>query len=201
MLTIVAIGSSSTEGVGASGPEMSYPSQFVAALRRRLPTQPLSMVNKGISGETEQDMVARFDRDVFAAHPDLVIWQLGTNTVLRDSAIEPMRELVKAALQQLRQANIDVVLMDLQYAPMVLTHPGYDEMEHTLSLIGKEEDVPIFPRFAVMRHWVSADKIDMAMMLASDGLHLNDLGYHCIANLLADGVVDAALPSLTLSPR
>ncbi|MBV8652160.1 MAG: SGNH/GDSL hydrolase family protein, partial [Alphaproteobacteria bacterium] len=66
-LTIVAIGSSSTEGVGASTPEATYPSRLAAELRQRLPDQTVSVINKGIGGEISSDEVARFDRDVFPA--------------------------------------------------------------------------------------------------------------------------------------
>src|SRR5437763_10749663 len=80
-LTIVTIGSSSTVGYGASSPELNYPAQFAAELRRRLPAQPIELLNRGANGETSIDMVARFERDVIAAAPDLVIWQVGTNAV------------------------------------------------------------------------------------------------------------------------
>ena len=34
-------------------------------------------------------MLARFDDDVIAEKPDLVIWQVGTNAVLRDRPLAP----------------------------------------------------------------------------------------------------------------
>ena len=33
-------------------------------------------------------MLARFDRDVFAEKPDLVMWQVGSNSVLRDHPLD-----------------------------------------------------------------------------------------------------------------
>jgi hypothetical protein len=42
---------------------------------------PVSVMNHGVNGETEIDMLARFDRDVFAAKPDLVICQVGSNSL------------------------------------------------------------------------------------------------------------------------
>jgi acyl-CoA thioesterase-1 len=88
-LTVVAIGSSSTEGIGASTPAATYPSRVAAELARRLPRQSVTVLNKGVGGETAIEMLARFDRDVFAQNPDLVIWQAGTNSVLRDAARGP----------------------------------------------------------------------------------------------------------------
>src|SRR5262249_21166154 len=76
-LTIVAIGSSSTFGQGASSPKMSYPSRLAVELRTRFPASRITVFNRGVNGEDTADMLARFDGDVFAAKPDLVIWQVG----------------------------------------------------------------------------------------------------------------------------
>ncbi len=83
-LTIVAIGSSSTAGAGASSPAASYPSQLAAELKQRFPTHDVTVLNRGVNGETTEQMMARFTTGVIAAHPDLVLWQVGTNSVLRD---------------------------------------------------------------------------------------------------------------------
>jgi acyl-CoA thioesterase-1 len=50
----------------------------------------------------------------------------------------------------------------------------------------------VFPRFAVMRHWVSSGQYKIEDIVSSDGLHLNDVSYSCIAHLLADSLVAAA---------
>jgi acyl-CoA thioesterase-1 len=200
-LTIVALGSSSTEGVGASVPEATYPSQLAAELQRRLPRQPITVLNKGVGGETSVDMMARFDRDVFAARPDLVIWQVGTNSVLRDADIAQHRDIVRRGIMRLKDAGIDVVIMDAQYAPEFLAHPGYREMERTLSSLGKEENVPVFRRFALMRHWVQAGQLDFTTMLSPDGLHQNDLSYACVGRQLADSLIDSVRSSLMTSRR
>jgi acyl-CoA thioesterase I len=90
-LTIVALGSSSTEGAGASSPQASYPTQLEARLRGKLPGVELRVINAGKSGETSQEMLARLESDVLAHDPDLVIWQAGGNEVLlgRDPADLP----------------------------------------------------------------------------------------------------------------
>jgi acyl-CoA thioesterase I len=200
-LTVVAIGSSSTEGIGASAPEATYPSQLAAELQRLLPGQPITVLNKGVGGETSGDMLARFDRDVFAAQPDLVIWQVGTNSVLRDEDIARHQEIVRRGIMRLKGAGIDVVIMDAQYAPEFLAHSGYREMERTISVVSKEENVPVFRRFALMRHWVEAGQFDFATMLSPDGLHQNDQSYACVGRLLADSLVDSVHSSLITSRR
>jgi acyl-CoA thioesterase I len=200
-LTVVTIGSSSTVGYGASSPELSYPSQFAAELRRRMPAQPVEVLNRGISGETSIDMVARFERDVITAAPDLVIWQVGTNAVLRDLDIARYRQVVRNGLVRLKDAGFDVIIMDMQYAPKVLAHPLYREMERSLATVGKEQGIPVFRRFALMQYWIESGRLDFATMLSADGLHMNDLSYGCIGRALADAVLERAAPPVVVSDR
>jgi acyl-CoA thioesterase I len=200
-LTVVTIGSSSTVGYGASSPDFNYPSQFAAELRRRLPMQAVEVVNKGVNGETSFDMVARFERDVIAASPDLVIWQVGTNAVLRDLDIAHYRAIVRAGILRLKESGFDIILMDMQYAPKILTHPLYREMERSLAVVAKEQGIPVFRRFALMRHWITSGQLDFATMLSPDGLHMNDLSYGCIGHVLAEAVIERTVPPLVTSRR
>ena len=77
-LRIVAIGSSSTEGDGASSKEASYPAPLAAAFATRFPDRTIDVSNAGIGGQEVPDEAARFKNDVLAKGPSLVVWQLGT---------------------------------------------------------------------------------------------------------------------------
>lgn len=194
-LRIVAMGSSSTAGFGASAPGKSYPPRLAAELRRRLPGQKIDVLNKGIGGEEARDMVRRFEKDVLRAGADLVIWQLGTNSVVRDEDLARFEEVVRGGLGRLREAGIDLLLMDMQYAPKVTAHPQHLEMERRIDKIGADAAVPVFHRFALMRHWATSGQLTTKRMLSPDGLHLNDLSYGCLASNLADAIVAAAAPA------
>ncbi|MBW3629127.1 MAG: SGNH/GDSL hydrolase family protein, partial [Gemmatimonadetes bacterium] len=73
-ITIVALGSSSTAGLGGQTP---YPARLQEKLSARFPRSTVRVLNKGIGGNTAAQMVERFPRDVMAHDPDLVIWQSG----------------------------------------------------------------------------------------------------------------------------
>jgi acyl-CoA thioesterase I len=197
-LHVVALGSSSTAGTGASAPDRTYPSQLISELRRRLPSDAIDIVNKGVGGETSVDMLARFDRDVLALHPDLVIWQVGTNAVLKGEDLSRDLAVVRAGVERLKAAAIDVILMDMQYAPRVLDHADYPVIETGIAVIAKEEGVSVFHRFEIMRHWLLGRQLSFATMLSPDQLHLNDASYGCIGRLLATAIVQrTAAPVLT----
>jgi lysophospholipase L1-like esterase len=197
-VTIVALGSSSTEGIGASGPDRTYPSRLAALLRTQFPGVAIRVVNRGVGGEIAPQMLARLDRDVLAEQPDLVIWQLGTNSVLHDLDPADEVEFARAGIERIHAAGADVMLMDLQYAPAVLLHPGYREMLHVLSAVARTEDVALFRRFAVMRHWAEDGQMTLAAMLANDRLHMSDVSYDCLARQVERSIVAAvpAQPSL-----
>ena len=89
---IVAVGSSSTAGTGASAAEATYPSRLQAELRQRFPGADLTVLNRGKGGEDAGEELARLDRDVGAAHPDLVIWPLGTDAVRRGEELAAVGE-------------------------------------------------------------------------------------------------------------
>jgi len=191
-LTIVAIGSSSTAGAGASAPEFAYPARLEADLRLLLPGVPVKVVNRGVNGEQAPQMIARFARDVLPEKPDLVIWQVGANTVLRRSPMTGYPELLGDGLIRLRQAEADVIIMVVQYAPRILANPEHVEMERILETFTQANRIGLFRRFAIMRHWATTWDPDFERMLSEDGIHLTDLSYGCVAKLLARGIVAAA---------
>jgi acyl-CoA thioesterase I len=191
-LVIVAIGSSSTAGAGASSPAASYPSRLAEELKTRFPGHDITVLNRGVNGQQTEQMMARFETDVIAAHPDLVLWQVGTNSVLRDHPLRPHAVLLHEGIEQLKEAGADVVLMDMQYAPRVLAKPEVQGMEDQIAFAAKAENVDLFARFAVMRNWHEIRHIPFDAFVAPDQLHMNDWGYACVAKLLAAAINEAA---------
>ena len=184
-LTIVAIGSSSTAGIGATSPDRSYPSRLEAELQQRFPAIEIRVLNRGKGGEDAPEEVARLSADVVALHPDLAIWQVGTNALLRRDDISADGELIRDGVALLKRHGIDVVLMDLQVAPRVLDRASYPLMERLIADTATEEQVGLFRRFALMRYWESSHASGALPMVGSDGLHMTDAGYHCLAASLA----------------
>jgi len=187
-LTIVAMGSSSTQGVGASTPEASYPSRLEADLRDRFPDVEFQVLNRGIGGEDVGEEVARFGRDVFAVHPDLVIWQVGTNAVLRRDVLVDDKQSISRGVALITAQGIDLILMDLQYAPRVLARPAWSEMERIIGEIARRAHIGLFRRFDIMREWDHTRPFAPARMIGADGLHMTDASYGCLASQLAQAL-------------
>jgi lysophospholipase L1-like esterase len=194
-LVIVALGSSSTEGIGASDRAHAYPALLREELRLRWPQLALTVINKGVRGEIASEMVARFDRDVLAHQPQLVIWQTGSNHALRYDSLDGYVGTIRRGIGRLKEAKADIVLMDLQFAPRVLVRPIHLTVLDSLAAVGQESNVAVFRRFAIMQHWVTSGQYKMEELISKDGLHLNDLSYRCIARLLAGSLAAAVTDS------
>jgi acyl-CoA thioesterase I len=191
-LVIVAIGSSSTQGVGASDQAHTYPALLAEELRRRWPRLSVTVVNKGVGGETADQMLARFTSDVLPYRPQLVIWQTGSNSVLQSRDVHGYEQTIREGIARLKAAHMDVILMDPQYAPRILGRPIHKAIVDTIGEVSNDLKIAVFRRFAVMRHWVTSGQSRMEDIISYDQLHMNDASYSCIARLLADSLVSAA---------
>jgi acyl-CoA thioesterase-1 len=191
-LTIVAIGSSSTAGAGASSPDATYPSRLAVELRARFAGREITVLNRGVNGEETTNMMARFGADVIAAHPQLVLWQIGTNSVLRDHPLSPHGVQLHDGIEQLKAAGADVILIDPQFAPAVLAKSETEGMVDQIAHTAKEENVDLFQRFAVMRNWHDVQHLSFDAFVSPDHLHMNDWSYACIAKLLGNAIAEAA---------
>ncbi|MEK9971083.1 MAG: SGNH/GDSL hydrolase family protein [Ferrovibrio sp.] len=190
-VTVVALGSSSTGGAGASDPAHSYPSQLQSIWPGLLGGQVV-IHNRGINGQDIIEMNRRLQADAVDLKPDLVLWQLGTNAVLRSQGVEVYRSHIRQGVAALQAAGIDVVLIDLQYAPKVLRDPDHTAMQKILADLAAEMKVGLYRRFAIMRAWMRDGGLQQADLVSPDGLHMNDLGYACWARSLALGLRKAA---------
>src|SRR3954469_11218902 len=195
-LKIVAIGSSSTYGTGASSPAASYPSRLEAELKAKLPGVPVTVINKGIGGEEANQMAARFDADVVDENPDLVLWQVGSNSVLRDHPTPG--EVIRQGVERLKESGADVILVNPQYAPKILAKADIGHAVDVITATARDEEVGMFDRFAVMRYWRETERIAFEQFLSPDLLHMNDWSYACTAKLLAAAILDGTkLPIAT----
>lgn len=193
---VLAIGSSSTQGIGASSPAFSYPARLETALELRFPGVDVKVINAGIAGETADRTLARLDAEIERTKPDLVLWQVGTNDALSPSVSEPAFEAtVERGVTSIERHKSDVLLLDQQFTRKVKDPERYERFVAVLDRVAKKEHVCLFPRYRLMKtmHQTDGDRIEL--MLAADGFHMNDAGYACVADLLASNIEElVAMP-------
>jgi acyl-CoA thioesterase-1 len=195
---IVAIGSSSTAGEGGILP---YPGRLELAMRKRLPNRTINVLNRGVGGQEAPSEFARFEDDVIAEAPALVIWQVGTNAVYRSQEfdLDDVARSITAGLDRLAGLPMDVVLMDVQYTTAVVNPDKIALAERMVSLISAaaaKADVNVFRRFALMRRWCVEDGIAIADLIDPadpSQLHMSDWATDCVTQAL-DGAIASAPP-------
>jgi hypothetical protein len=194
-IKIVAIGSSSTAGEGTIAP---YPVRLETALRLRFPGRTIEVINKGKGGEEAPEEFKRLDVDVIGQGPVLTIWQVGTNAIFHDGYdLNDVAAAIDAGLKRLSGLAMDVVLMDLQYAPAILQPGrilGTECMVKLIADAARVAGVNVFRRFALMRHWNRDSNIPVDQMIDSTDpshLHLSEWSTNCIARALDALIADA----------
>jgi len=189
-VVIIAFGSSSTVGYGTTSPEFTYPNRLAAQLRRQYPTAEITVVNRGQGGEDAPEMMKRLQVAVLDMAPDLVIWQVGTNAVLRNLDPAETVKLVEEGVARIQAAGADLVLVDPQYSPRVIERAeSASKMVNLLGRVAQLRHVGFFPRFEVMRDWHERQSIPIDNFVIADGLHMTDWGYACFAQLLGDDII------------
>ncbi len=94
------------------------------------------ILNKGIAGNSTQNLLARIDKDVLAEQPDLVILMAGTNDMVNSRKMISYDELEKNyrdILEKLKAKQITVVTMS---PPPVDT--GYLFLRHDRKLYNED---------------------------------------------------------------
>ena len=186
---IVALGSSSTAGAGASRTEGSYPSQLALALREVMPDREIVVLNAGVNGQEVPDMLARLEQDVLGVEPDLVIWQFGSNGLLRGRSVDDMETAVRVGIERIHAVGADVVLLDLQHAPRIDAMPARDRVLQMTRRVAQATNTALFNRYGLMAGWGHSMGEQYARMVHADQLHMTDLSYRCLAQALAGSLV------------
>ena len=191
-LRIVAFGSSSTEGLGASDASRTYPAQLERALGALFPRATVTVANRGVSGQDSRQMLKRLDADVLAEWPDLVVWQTGTNSAIQDQSVGEYLDDVVEGVRRMRAVGADVLVMGPQKSPrMDLATHRLAFAEH-LRAAADLTQAPYFARYEVMAGWLARGQMTMDAMIDPDGLHMTDLSYGCLAAAVADMIANLA---------
>lgn len=120
---IVAFGDSLTAGYQMAEAD-SYPAQLAGLVGREI-------VNRGVSGDTTADGLARLDRDVLEESPGIVLLSLGANDMLRRQPMDATFANLRRMIDRIQARGALVVLIGVEGFPMV--HGDYGERYRALA--------------------------------------------------------------------
>lgn len=194
-LSILAIGSSSTEGIGASAKDKTYPARLQALLGRAWAKTPVEIVNAGIGGEIAPQTLMRLEKALAARRFDLVIWQVGTNDAVQGGDIEKFRAMVADGIALVKRSGANLAILDPQFFPGIREPARYLGYVEAIAEIARGQAVPVFTRYDTMREWHRYDAGAFTAALSTDGFHMSDAGYDCLARDMSAALVGMVAPS------
>lgn len=183
-LTLVALGGASTEGKAAGGIEYSWPNQLGAALRRSFPDATITVVNLGKPRQTAAMAVERIETEVLSHKPSLVLWETGTVDAVRGVDLFEFRYTLESGIRAL-QPDVDVVLVDRQYSRWTLTMVDFEPYMRALQQSADFNDIPLFPRSALMRDWSESGEIDYSVDDKDKRRAMARKVYRCLGQAMA----------------
>jgi hypothetical protein len=187
-LNVLVVGTRSS--TIASQEDSAYPARLLAMLKDKLGTTPVNLSVEIQSGKTAEEVAATLVKLVEAKNPTLVIWQTGTYDAIRGIDPDEFRGAVDEGVTALQKAGVDVVLVNLQYSPRTETMTSAPPYLDNMRVVAQLHDIPLFDRFAIMRHW--NDSGDFDLFSATHGVELAKRVHACIGRALSKFVIDAA---------
>ncbi len=154
------------------------------------------MRNAGVGGELAAKTLERLKRALKSGWARLVIWQVGTNDALVGVDETLFRATLKAGIAAVRAAGVPLVLVDPQFTLKNPDQARYQRFVKMVDDIGAADRVPVLSRYAMMKRFAAKSVASIGPLLSRDGLHMNDLGYRCLAHALAEGIEGAAAARL-----
>jgi lysophospholipase L1-like esterase len=187
-LNVLVVGSRSS--TIAASETSAYPAKLQAMLKEKLPAVEINVSVELQTGKTAEEVAANLVKLVEAKRPTLVVWQTGTVDAIRSIDPDDFRGAVDEGVAALQKAGVDVVLVNLQYSPrtetMISAPPYLDNMR----VVAQHHDVPLFDRFAIMRHWNESGDFDL--FSTTHGADLAKRVHACLGRALSTFVIDTA---------
>ncbi len=169
-LRLVVLGDSLTAGLGLP-PGEAFPDQLQAALRAK--GWDVDVVNAGVSGDTAEDGLARYDWAV-PADADALIVELGANDMLRGLPPDETRAALTAILDKAKAAHLPTLIAGMRAAPNLGAE--YDRaFDASYPAVAEASGAILYPFFL---DGVAGD----AKLNQPDGMHPTAAGAAVIAN-------------------
>jgi acyl-CoA thioesterase-1 len=177
-LKLVVLGDSLTAGYGLKAGE-GFPEQLGVALRAA--GFDVEVVNAGVSGDTAEDALARFDWSV-PADGDALIVELGANDMLRAQPVAAAKAAVGEILQKAAALKMKVLVAGM-LATSSLPKDYRDAFQAMYPALAEAASASLYPFF--LAGVAGNPKLNQA-----DGMHPTREGVAIIVNAMLPSIED-----------
>ncbi len=186
-LTVVVLGTGSSILGGPEGVASAYPARLQSALKQRLQGVAVNVVAQAKSGQKTTDMAKNLEKIVVDLKPDLVVWQTGTVDAIRGVEPDRFRTALDTGVEMLQAKGVDVILMNMQYSPRTESMIALSTYADIMRVIAREDDVPLFDRFAIMHYWNDTGAFDLT---GNKGGKTAQRVHDCLGRALAAMIIE-----------
>jgi lysophospholipase L1-like esterase len=192
-LRIVAMGDSTTAGTPAfKSPREAPPdgsgdrtSQYAYWLMQK--HGDWDVINQGINAQRSDQIAARFDEDVIAKKPAVVVIIAGVNDVYQGRPADTVKAQLAAMYKRAHDAGIRIVAGSI--IPYNTATPDQNARMHEINdWIRAQERADPGVIFVDTRAAVAAAGDLDKLASSPDGLHPDAAGYHRMADAIAPGI-------------
>jgi lysophospholipase L1-like esterase len=170
--------------VGAWGDSITYggPEEgWVGLLRKTLPSQETEVYNRGICGDTSDDILKRFSVEATAINPEVILFAVGTNDSKYPSGSTTNKISLSAFEQNMQQLISQAKARTTRVILIGLTDVNETEIE-TGSTFSNTEIKKYNESIKKLAANENLEFIDMGGVIdlqedLEDGLHPNNKGY------------------------
>jgi len=186
---IVALGDSTTAGTPAFKSPIEAPpdgrgdqtSQYAYWLMQR--HADWRVLNRGVNGERSDQIAARFDRDVIANRPHVVVIIAGVNDVYQGRAVPTVTTQLRMMYDRAKQAGIAVIAGSI--IPYNTSTPEQNDKMHEVNAwIAAEASRDSNLTFVDTRKAAAASDNPDRLSGSPDGLHPDPSGYRRMADAI-----------------
>ncbi|HET7393554.1 MAG TPA: SGNH/GDSL hydrolase family protein [Candidatus Binatia bacterium] len=192
-VVIAVLGGSSTLGLAAGATALAWPARLGSVLTDKFPSARIKIVNRAVARQTAKQVLERLDRDILPLKPNLVIWETGTMEAVRGSDVDAFRETVRTAIDELRAAGVEVVLMNMQFSRETDAMIHFEPYLIAMRQVADATETPLFRRRGIMRYWAESGLIDLRVKDDKKRRQLAVKLYDCIGRAMA-GFVTRGTP-------
>ena len=187
-LDIAIIGTGSSTLAGPEG--KAYPARLEAVLKQRLPNVEVRVSTHAAVRQTAADMWQEVKKVLHEQKPTLIVWQTGTVDAMRGIEPDEFGSVLNHAVEKIRAAGTDVILMNMQYSPRTETMIAAGPYAENMRWVSQQRNVPLFDRLGIMRHWSDTGLFDF--YTPTKAFVVAQKVHECIARALAAQIIDAA---------
>jgi lysophospholipase L1-like esterase len=193
---VVAFGASNTEVLWHSRGRHGWVNWLEVALRGYV-GRHVTVTNAGVSGDSTEDMLARFERDVLPLSPSLVIVTAGGNDVTQFPC-ERFTANLAEIVERVRACGAAVVLQtyySMVTAEAVEAYRDFPAFMQAEADLAARLGAPCIDQHSWFHPWYAADP-DAYKGIMLDALHLNPAGNAVMGTLCVRGfgLPDPQLP-------